>query len=222
MAKVGKKPAASNPPKAAGKPKATGKPAIVSQESIDDAWASARQHVPSGPGNNDPPEIPDGKYLVQVVSAKTSKYKSGAKQGVQFFSINYAIHGQLLEEGDGLSLDPEHAGVQIRSQDDLDNSREIGGSGKTPMILLSERLQYMTVANMPEKVSDFPALAKRLGDPNDEDGKMFLVVTVKTTYKAPDPERTYRPDDTLIYQNVYVNERWDADDAKAFLADDAA
>jgi hypothetical protein len=224
---MAKKPqsAASKPPKSAANKKAPakaeGKPATkVNTEAEEDAWQKARQHKPSAGGNFEPPEIPDGHYLVQVTGARVDRYKTGNKQGMKRMTFNYLVHGALEQDDDGeedsYTLDTTHRGARLRSVDDFDSSREIT-EGRTPMDLLSERLQLMEIDPLPESIKEFPSLATRLGDPNDPDGKMFLVVNVKNTYKGPDPERNYKPDETLHYQAVYVSARWPKEQAEQFL-----
>lgn len=219
----------SNPsrpaPKSSSKPGKPSKGPAQSQQDLEAAWSEAREAVPSGPNTDGPPDIPDGVYLVQVLNAKTGVYRSGKKTGTRYFNINYVVHGGITEEpeADGttsLVLNPEFAGTRVRSQDDLDASREIGDTGKTPMILFSERLARMEIER-PGKLADLPVLARNLGNTSHDDGKAFLTVTIKNTVKGPDPSRAYKPTEELRYQNVYVNERWDADQAQE-LIDSAA
>lgn len=158
----------------------------VDLKSLDAAWNESRVKSPSGPGGG-PPDIPDGDYIAQVQSAKVGQYRSGNRKGLWFFAINYTI------------TQGEHAGVRISSRDDLDKDREIS-DGRTSLDLFRERLQYMGIDVTNMRASEFPDLAKALGDPKHELGRLTLAVTVKNNYVESDKGQT------LHFQNVYVRE----------------
>jgi len=103
-----------------------------------------------------------------------------------------------------------YEGTLVSSMDTL-NTDPVGDTGRVQLDLFSERLQCMglTTSGMSIDSDTMDALAKALGDPKDDLGKMNVVATVKNTFKKDE-----RSGEERHYQNIYVRNYVDPSDVK--------
>lgn len=207
MAKKASKPAAGKsasskktPPKGKPSNESAGIDFNSALGGLEDAWGESREKPPTT-FSNEPPDVPDDDYVVQLSGARVGQYKTGDRKGVPFVRFRYTI------------VVGQYTGEVLSSSDDM-STEEAGNTGKTKLDFLSDRLQRMGIDTRKMSLKELPSLCQFLMDTkSNPNAKPFFRVSVKNSYA---PKRD-NPDEQVHYQQVYINDCLHPDDVKEMM-----
>lgn len=164
---------------------------------LEDAWERNREEDQTVGGSFEPPEIPDGDYVVQLISGRMAPYKRGDRKGTFYVRFQYNV------------VLGEYAGTVLTSRDDL-STETMGDSGRTRVQMFMGRLQRMGLNTAKIGVRQVPDLIQWLTDPSkNADAKPYFQVGVRNN-EVPQDDGSIRR-----FQNVYVNELLDREEVEA-------